>query len=75
MANLVAPRITRRTPIVDLPELLRVEEVAAWCDCGRGTVYEAVRCGSLAHVRLGRLLRIPRQAIEAWLRTAERRAS
>jgi len=68
-------QITRLTPIADLPELLRVGEVATWADCSKGAIYEAVRCGSLAHVKIGRLLRIPRLAIETWMRTAERRAS
>ncbi len=59
--------ITRTTPITDLPELLRVEEVAAWADVGKGTAYEAVRSGSLPSVRIGRLVRVPRAALERWV--------
>lgn len=67
--------VTRITPIADLPELLRVEEFAAWCDCGKGTIYDAIRCGTLPCVRLGRLVRIPRAAITSWVHATEERAS
>ncbi len=53
------------TPLADLPELLRPEEVSLLIDCGKGLVYEMVRRNELESVRLGRLLRIPRRAIEA----------
>ena len=57
--------ITRGTPIADLPELLHVSEAAAWADVAPGTLYEAVRAGRLPHVRLGRLIRIPRAGLAA----------
>ena len=59
--------ITRTTPAADLPELLRVDEVARWAAVGRGTIYEAIRRGDLAHISIGRLVRVPRTAVEAWL--------
>jgi excisionase family DNA binding protein len=55
--------VTRLTPVDDLPELLRAEEAAAWLGCGVGTVYELIRRAELAHVRLGRLVRVPRAAL------------
>lgn len=55
--------IDRYTPLVDLPELLRVEEAAAYLDCGRGIVYELAKIGELPSVRLGRLLRISRDGL------------
>jgi excisionase family DNA binding protein len=67
--------ITRETPLDDLPELLRVDELARWCDCGTGVIYDSVKTGALASVRLGRLVRIPRSALVAWVRAAEQRAS
>jgi excisionase family DNA binding protein len=60
----VVAEITRRTPLADLPEFLRIEETATVLDCGKGVVYAMVRTGELASVRLGRLLRIPREALE-----------
>ncbi len=61
--------ITRFTKLVDLPELLRVEEAAAYLDCGRGVIYEMLRSGALPGVRLGRLLRIHRDALAALVST------
>lgn len=57
--------ITRLTPVADLPELLRVEECAAWLDVSRGVVYELARRGDLGSVRLGRLLRNKRESLAA----------
>lgn len=58
--------INRHTPLSDLPELLRVPEVAAWMDANVSTVYGAIASGALPHVRLGRLVRVPRTALQAW---------
>lgn len=55
--------ITRHTPLADLPELLRVEEAAAWLDIGKGLAYELARRGDLPSVRLGRLLRVRRDGL------------
>ena len=57
--------ITRQTPLNELPELLRVEEAAAYLGIGRGLAYELARQGTLPSVRLGRLLRIKRDGLEA----------
>lgn len=56
-------KVTRTTPLVDLPELLRADEAAVWLGIGRGTTYELIRRGDLSSVRLGRLVRIPRAAL------------
>jgi excisionase family DNA binding protein len=64
--------ISRFTRVADLPEMLRVEEVAAWAQVGKGTIYEALRRGDLPHVRLGRLVRIPRSALAEWAGVDER---
>lgn len=55
--------INRHTKIDELPEMCRVEEAAAFYDCGKGVVYEMVRTGQLASIRLGRLVRIPKSAL------------
>lgn len=55
--------ITRKTPLADLPELCRAEEVAAYYGTSKGVVYEMVRRGELPSVRLGRLLRIKRDGL------------
>jgi excisionase family DNA binding protein len=62
--DLAAVIINRFTPITDLPELLRVDEAAAVLDVSRWLVYELIRRGDLPSVKLGRLVRIPRTALE-----------
>ena len=48
-------------------ELLRVEEVAAALGVHRSTVFEMLRHGELPVLRIGRLVRIPRKALDAWI--------
>lgn len=55
--------IARTTPVVELPELLRVDEAAAWLGVSRGLIYGLIASGDLPAVRLGRLVRIPRAAL------------
>ena len=49
--------------------LLNVRETAAFLDVSRDTVYRLIREGQLPHVRLGRLLRVPRTKLDEWLET------
>ena len=51
--------------IEDLPELVTIEEYAAFMRQGRSKSYEDVRLGRIKSIRLGRVIRIPRRAIEA----------
>ena len=59
-----SPAITRHTPVSDLPELLRASEAAIVLDCSPGLINSMVHSGQLHGVWLGRLLRIPRSALE-----------
>ena len=59
-------KVTRMTPLEDLPNLLRVPEAAAWAGVGAGIIYDMARTGQLDSVKLGRLVRIPRSALAAW---------
>jgi excisionase family DNA binding protein len=53
---------------VSLPEVLTVEEAAAFLRVNRKTFYEAIRLGSVPGViRLGRTIRISRTALLAWI--------
>lgn len=63
MADGAVPGVTRGTPLDQLPELLRVEEAAAYLGTSRGLVYDLVRRGDLPSVKLGRLLRIKRDGL------------
>lgn len=55
--------IDRTTPVEQWPSLLRPEEAATLLDCSKGLIYEMCRRNQLPSVRLGRLLRIPREAL------------
>jgi excisionase family DNA binding protein len=46
-----------------LPEVLTVREAAAILRVGRNQLYQAVACGQLHAVRIGRSIRIPTQAL------------
>ena len=51
----------------DLPLVLRVDDLMPVLDIGRNTAYELVRSGQIRSVRIGRKLRIPKQAVEDFL--------
>jgi excisionase family DNA binding protein len=50
-----------------MPPLLTVEEAAEILRIGRNTCYELVRQGQIPHLRLGRLIRVPKHALMSWL--------
>jgi len=49
------------------PKLLRVEEAGRVLSLGRSKTYELVRDGVLPSVRLGKVVRVPAAALEAWI--------
>lgn len=53
-----------RPRLEDLPDLPTVEETAAWLGCSSVTVRRMIRAGKLPRVKVGRLDRIPRKALE-----------
>jgi excisionase family DNA binding protein len=54
------PEITR---LDDLPDLMRVEQAAAYLGISRGLVYELVKKGESQAVKYGRLVRIRRDGL------------
>ena len=55
----------------DLHELsvtLRVEDLMPLLGIGRNTAYELIRSGQIRSVRIGRQIRIPREALLEFLR-------
>jgi excisionase family DNA binding protein len=50
------------------PELLRVADIAATLRLGRSQVYAMCARGELPVIRIGRSVRIPRQALREWIR-------
>ena len=51
----------------DLPMTLRVEELMPILGIGRNTAYELVRSGRLHSIRVGRQVRIPKNALIEFL--------
>ena len=51
----------------EAPLVLTVEETATALRLGRTACYEAIRRGEIPSVRIGRSLRVPRQALEQLL--------
>jgi excisionase family DNA binding protein len=52
---------------------LKVEEVARLLRISRASAYRRVADHTIRHVRLGRLIRVPREAVEELLRAGEAR--
>ncbi|HZT06560.1 MAG TPA: helix-turn-helix domain-containing protein [Chloroflexota bacterium] len=50
-----------------MPMLLTVKDVEAELQLGRTRTYELVRSGELPVVRIGRVVRIPRDALRQWI--------
>ena len=51
----------------ELPLPLRVEDLMPILNIGRNTAYELVRSGKIRSIRIGRQLRIPKDAIQDYL--------
>ena len=56
----------------DLPMTLRVEELMPILGIGRNTAYELVRSGKLRSIRVGRQMRIPKNALIELLEDTEK---
>ena len=50
------------------PLMYRADEVATALRIGRSKAYAMMASGELPTVRLGRAVRVPRAALEAWIR-------
>ena len=51
----------------DLPLTLRVEDLIPILGIGRNTAYELIRSGQIRSIRIGRQIRIPRDALLEFL--------
>ena len=58
--------------IDDLPVTLRVEELMPILGIGRNIAYELVRSGRLRSIRVGRQVRIPKNALIEFLEGREK---
>jgi len=55
------------TTAADSSLLLTVSEAARVLRIGRNTCYDLIRQGEIPHVRLGRIIRVPRFGLESWI--------
>ena len=55
----------------ELPLTLRVEDLMPILDIGRNTAYELIRCGKIRSIRIGKQLRIPKQALIDYLSSVD----
>ena len=60
--------MSNQTDIKSLPLVLKVEDLMSLFSIGRNSAYELVRSGELRSFRVGRSYRIPRDALEEYLR-------
>jgi excisionase family DNA binding protein len=51
----------------NLPTVLTVPEMAKVLRIGRGSAYELVRSGGVPSVKVGKLVRIPRDGLILWM--------
>ena len=58
---------TKFRSLDDLPLVLRVEDLMPVLDIGRNTAYELVRSGQIRSIRVGRQIRVLKDAIREYL--------
>lgn len=61
-----------RDNVVDKKLLLKAAEVADRLSIGRATAYEMMASGTLPIIRIGRAVRVPARALEAWIDEQQR---
>ena len=58
---------TKYNSIDELPLVLRVEDLMTILDIGRNKAYELVRSGQIRSIKVGRQIRVPRDAVVDFL--------
>jgi excisionase family DNA binding protein len=64
---------TQPNDLAAFPEFLRVDEYQRLMRVGRSVVYAAIKAGTLPSVKIGRFVRIPREAIQLQPKRLKRR--
>ncbi len=59
---------TRYNSFDDLPLTLRVEDLMPILGIGRNTAYALVRSGQIKSIKIGRQIRIPKDAVVEYLK-------
>ena len=47
--------------------LLTVDQAAKLCQVSKGLAYDLISRGELPHIKMGRVIRIPRHGLEQWI--------
>lgn len=47
--------------------LLTVDQAAKLCQVSKGLAYDLIARGEIPHIRLGRVIRVPRHGLVAWI--------
>ena len=55
----------------ELPLVLSVPQVAEILEIGRNTAYDLVRCGEIRSIRIGRQIKIPKDALNELLQKSD----
>ena len=53
----------KQIQMTELPDALTVEEVAVVLRLGRNSTYEAIRCGQIPSLRIGRRVLVPKVTV------------
>lgn len=61
------PQPTQATSLLDLPLVMTPVEAAQALGIGRNSIYSLLRSGDLKSIRVGRLIKITRSALEEYL--------
>lgn len=58
---------SRYCSLDELPLALKVEDLMPILGIGRNAAYELVRCGQIRSIRVGRNIRVPKDAVAEFL--------
>jgi len=57
-------KVSRNTAFEDLPEWLTPDETRTYLGLGRSTMYDLIRRNEVPYKKFGRIIRIPRTALQ-----------
>ena len=56
----------------ELPLVMKVEDLVPILGIGRNTAYELIRCGQIGSVKVGRQIRVPKDAVVRFLNNTQK---
>ena len=75
VALAVTDEVKRLRPLAEAPDMIPARDVPRFIAMSKNTVYAAIDAGHMPHVRFGKLLFVPKAALEALAAEAIQRAS